>query len=191
MNQLQRITTAYSETEDRLRLAGKGAHGQTVVLWLTQRLMNRLVAHLCAWLDQHGNATTGTVATQLQGTAQSVAQSFAQQAAAAALAPKPPVQVAGQATQALVHSVDVSSHAQAQSITLRFKGQASHDPASDTQAEVQAQLGMNATALRQWLGIVYGQYRVAQWPTGAWPQWMEEASQPGSAPEQSQRVLWH
>lgn len=51
---LQRITTEYIDHEDRLRLAGEDAQGQTTVLWLTQRLLNRLIPHLCQWLEQQG-----------------------------------------------------------------------------------------------------------------------------------------
>ena len=43
---LQRVTTAYLENEDRLRLTGELADGDTVVCWLTQRLLNRLVPGL-------------------------------------------------------------------------------------------------------------------------------------------------
>ncbi|GEM_PF-5897862 len=64
---------------------------------------------------------------------------------------------AGQATEALVYSVDVKTNQQA--VQLRFKGWA-----SDDQAEALAQVGMNAVALRQWLGIFHAQYRLAQWP---------------------------
>ena len=46
MNSLQRITTEYDEREDRIRVSGQLAQGEAVVLWLTQRLLNRLVPHL-------------------------------------------------------------------------------------------------------------------------------------------------
>ncbi|HCG40181.1 MAG TPA: hypothetical protein DEW09_14120 [Pseudomonas sp.] len=64
---------------------------------------------------------------------------------------------AGQATVMLVYSVDVKTSQQA--VQLRFKGWS-----SDDQAEALAQVGMNAVALRQWLGIFHAQYRLAQWP---------------------------
>ena len=38
---LQRVTTAYVADEDRLRLTGELSDGDAVVLWLTQRLLNR------------------------------------------------------------------------------------------------------------------------------------------------------
>lgn len=39
---LQRITTEYIEAEDRIRLAGEAGE-KTMVLWLTQRFLNRLI----------------------------------------------------------------------------------------------------------------------------------------------------
>ena len=52
MATLQRITTEYIDQEDRIRLTGELAHGATVVLWITQRLLNRLIPHLTAWLSR-------------------------------------------------------------------------------------------------------------------------------------------
>lgn len=194
MTRLQRLTTEYSEAEDRIRLAGEDAQGQTVVLWLTQRLMNRLIPHLCQWLEEHsGFGTAGSSGTTATGLArhadigQGIAQSFAQQAAAAVLPPQPPVQATDPTTQALVQSVDVSTAQEA--VMLRFKVQG--QKAANEQTETPAQVGMNAVALRQWLGIVYQQYLRATWPTRAWPQWMEEASRPEPPRVRTPGAMWH
>ena len=45
---LRRMTTEYRAQEDRLCLTGERTGGDAVVLWLTQRLLNRLVPHLTA-----------------------------------------------------------------------------------------------------------------------------------------------
>lgn len=58
---LQRVTTAYLENEDRLRLTGKLADGDIVVLWLTQRLLSRLVPHLTTWLARQAGPFASTV----------------------------------------------------------------------------------------------------------------------------------
>ena len=42
--------------------------------------------------------------------------------------------------------------------------------------------------LRQWLGIVYGQYRSAQWPMDVWPAWVGEAQSPAPRPSET---VWH
>ena len=50
MSELQRITSEYIEAEDRLRLTGEVGEGETETLWLTQRLLTRLLDHLLKWL---------------------------------------------------------------------------------------------------------------------------------------------
>ena len=51
------------------------------------------------------------------------------------------------------------------SLALTFKGEAGEP----------VLLTLSAQPLRQWLGIVYEQYRKAEWPTGVWPAWVEDA----------------
>ena len=88
---LQRITTEYIDREDRIRLTGELAAGTVVVLWLTQRLVNRLVPHLTAWLDRQ--VTPASNIPSVQARHQDIVQSFAQQAARVQLAPEAPVRV--------------------------------------------------------------------------------------------------
>ena len=93
---LQRITTEYIEAEDRIRLAGEAGE-KTMVLWLTQRFLNRLIPHLCQWLDQRVGATPLT----------EVKQEFAQQKARAELEAQPPVRARPDMQGVLIHSVDL------------------------------------------------------------------------------------
>lgn len=154
MKTLQRLTTEYIDAEDRIRLAGEDSQGQTVVLWLTQRLLNRLVPHLCQWLDQRVGATPLT----------EVRQAFAQQKARAELALQPPVRTEPDVQGMLIHSVDLkTSNA---GMGLQFK---------DADGNVVASLQLQPRPLRQWLNIVFDQYRKAQWPTAVWPAWVAEA----------------
>lgn len=61
MPELQRITCEYSEPEDRIRLIGEPVQAlaldssnepkQVIVLWLSQRLLSRLVSNLCKHLE--------------------------------------------------------------------------------------------------------------------------------------------
>lgn len=157
MTSLHRITTEYSEAEDRLRLAGEDAHGQTVVLWLTQRLLGRLLPHLCQWLEQQGgNAPMAEVR-----------QEFAQLKARADLAPQPPVRAGADVQGVLIHTVELNAtHA---GMGLQFKDMGGHMVAS---------LHMQPMPLRQWLNIVFDQYLKAQWPTAVWPQWVADAQPP-------------
>jgi len=45
-NTLDRITTKYIDTEDRLRLSGQYADGAAVVIWLTRRLTQQITRFL-------------------------------------------------------------------------------------------------------------------------------------------------
>lgn len=154
MTTLTRFTTEFSAEQDRIQLIGEDGTGGHRVLWLTQRLLNRLVSHLCKGLEQR---LPDTAAGEIR-------RSFAQQAAAAALTPQAPVRPTGQPTEALVHIVNVSNTSA--TTILTFNG---------SKGEVLAQLVLAPTLLHQWLGILHGKYLQAGWPTTVWPNWLEEA----------------
>lgn len=163
---LQRISTKYSEAEDRIRLAGE-VGDRTIVLWLTQRLLNRLVPHLCQWLDQRvgGKSLAG------------MKHEFAQQKARAELEPQTSVRADAKTPELLVHSVDLkTSNA---SMCLQFK---------DADGNEVARLQLRPKPLRQWLNIAYDQYLKAQWPTSVWPAWVAEAKQ---SPASSRAAVLH
>lgn len=172
--ELQRITTEFIDHEDRIRLCGDvGAH-QSVVMWLTQRLLDRLVPFLLNWVEQQMGISAG-VGADVRA---EVVNSFAQQAALASMTHQAPVQ-AHMAQQAwLVHAVDVTVNQDV--LRLTFKGpQASQE--SDTL--VQACVTLQAQPLRQWLSILHEQCLRAGWasaspdhasPRSIWPEWMQD-----------------
>ncbi|MDD2547028.1 MAG: hypothetical protein PHI55_12230 [Burkholderiaceae bacterium] len=164
MTSLQRMTTQYVEKEDRLCLAGEWEPGQTVVLWLTQRLLWRLLPHLWQWLEQQTPGLGHSLASTVQA---DVLQSFAQQAAVAQLEPQAPVATDAAESGWLITSVDVGVGEQG--VTLSFK-QAPGEGA-EASAEV-ASVTFEAQPLRQWLSIVLEQWRRAGWPVSRWPDWM-------------------
>ena len=164
---LQRFTTEYIEREDRLRLTGDLGHGDAVVLWLTQRLLNRLVPHLCQWLERHGAQGPGIPSVQTAH--QDILHGFAQQAARAQLPVQPPVRASSAAASWRVDSVDIAQREDVVTLTFKAEGKA------------QATLTLAAQPLRQWLGIVFEQYQRGDWPATIWPGWMEAAA-PKAAP---------
>lgn len=159
MSSLQRITTEYSEVEDRIRLVGEAAH-QTVVLWCTQRLMNRLVPHLCKWLEERVGRTPSC----------EVRQAFAQHRARSELMPQVPVRGDAKHLAVLVHSVDL--RASKAGVSLLFK---------DATGDTVASLPFEPRALRQWLNILGDQYHRGQWPLTVWPNWVVEPKVPPAA----------
>ncbi len=158
--ELQRLTTTYDAVQDRVRLAGEAGSRDKVVLWLTRRLLDRLVAHLTRWLGRQGGeqAYAGLV------------QAFEQQAAAAGLEPQAPVLPDGGAPEWLVETVDVTGGPGG--VVLLFKGGG---------GEVLARLGLTRVALRQWLGIVHALYGQGEWSLEVWPDWMGEVCRPAAA----------
>ncbi|TCO71857.1 hypothetical protein [Chromatocurvus halotolerans] len=159
----ERCTTEYIEAQDRLRLSAQLANGDTVVLWLTQRLLNRLVPHLIAWLERQ-TAGVSTIPS-VRATQTEAIQGFAQQAAGAQMKGELPVQAQSALTSWLVDVVDVAPGEDA--VVLTFKSEQTR----------QAAVKLPAQQLRQWLGIVYRQYQRGEWPTAVWPEWVKESGQ--------------
>jgi hypothetical protein len=168
MVDLQRITTEYIDSEDRIRLCGESAPNTTVVLWLTQRLLNRLVPHLLGWLEQQ-TGVSGGVASDVRA---DVMNSFAQQAALASMEQQAPVQAHSPQSAWLVQSVDVTVNPQL--VRLTFKGSDAGQQSTDLEAAV----AMQALPLRQWLSILHEQCRLAGWVStdaanAVWPEWVQ------------------
>lgn len=162
MTLLQRLTTQYVDVEDRIRLSGEDAQGKVKVLWLTQRMLARLVPALCKTLAPGADTRTDLL------------NSFEQQAAQARLAPQDPVPAASSSAASLVTRVDLTPTGQG--LRLAFFA---HDE------EVAAVL-MPELPLRQWLSILRQQYQAGAWPDDVWPDWTEAAP---AAPQHGQ--AWH
>lgn len=156
---LQRFTTQYSDVEDRIRITGEIGPEQQVALWLTPRLLNRVVPALTQWLEKQSS-------TEVRG---EVLQSMAQQAARAALDPQAPVQSTAATQTWLVHTVNLTPIEHG--LLLTFRGDGSSGEAVGTSLTLQGR------QLRQWLNIVYDQYRKAEWPLNAWPAWIKDAQE--------------
>ncbi len=150
--ELQRITTEYLIEEDRLRLAGATPADVALAIWLTRRLLQRLLPELFKWLEQQGGKLPQTEALQ----------SFATHSAKAQMKPQPPVKLDSSVQPWLATSVDMARSSQA--LRLVFKGAAGQ----------QAGLTTSPKVLRQWLLIVQQQCIKAQWPFDFWPDWMTE-----------------
>ena len=157
---LERVTTRYSVKQDRICLAGELPGGSPVVLWLTQRLLRRLLPPLLAWLQEQGVAAHAVMGQALYADA---LQGFAQQAARAQLQPQAPVQVSEGAPACLVEGVDMSRSPEA--VHLLFR---------DAQGAVAAMV-LQPQPLRQWLGIVFDAWQQAEWPLEVWPDWLRES----------------
>jgi hypothetical protein len=193
---LQRVTTGYVDSEDRMRIAGETAQGDAVVLWLTQRMLARLLPVFFRWLEQPQaglSAESEPSGRDLPSAAAEKGhadwlQSFAQQAAVAGLVAQPPVQTTQLQCSQLVHSVDVQSVAAERdddvALRLTFKGP--QEPSAAVEGAGAGAFGVTLTPpiLRQWVAILYAQYREAGWALDLWPDWVAQspAAMPAPAP---------
>jgi len=162
MFMIQKITPRYDQEQDRLSLNVRNAEGQVLLLWLTQRLANRLARTLGGWLDEAlDNATTGQAASSLQA--------FEQSAAQAQLKAHSPVALEPEAAQAgiLLTSVDLARSPDGYVLTFKWGG------------ETGARLFLSLLELRQLLGIISCLFTAADWPRHAWPAWF--AAETGAA----------
>lgn len=171
MINLQRITTEYVEVEDRIRLSGEGEQDQTVVLWLTQRLLSQLISHLVELIEKQSPSLGKTDESQAQ--VSSLMQGFAQQAAEAELTPELPVQTISSSQSWLIQEADIALDPEG-TLDLVFKRDLGAKAQQDQ--EGLARLTVEAKQLRQWLGIVHAQWQRAGWPLDLWPSWMDESA---------------
>ena len=164
---IERITTRYSPTQDRMAMAGDLPGSLPVVLWLSQRLLLRLLPRLFQWLQLQSAADVKLAhgAAEQSALAVHAVQRFAQEAAAQQLTAQPPVHTPVHTPQALVEAVSIGQSALW--IHLEFQGVGDALPVA---------MVLSAPALRQWLVIVQRQWREAQWPVDVWPGWLVEAA---------------
>ncbi len=152
---IQTITQNYDQDQDRISLAARNLEGEVVLLWLTQRLANRLARTLTDWL-------AADLATVTAGQSDSRLHAFEQSVAQAQLKPLPPVVAAVVHLDYLITSVDLARSETGYILTFKW-GEAGS-----------ARLAMMALELRQWLGILYRLFALAEWPRAAWPSWLAE-----------------
>jgi hypothetical protein len=177
MTHLQRITTEYVDTEDRIRLSGEAGKNTSIVLWLTQRLLSNIISHLLELIEKQSPNLANTGSSNPTPTS-SLMQEFAQQLAQAELAPELPVKATADTQSWLVLEVDITLSTEG-TLMLVFKHET--DKAALQEGAGKATLTLEAKPLRQWLGIIYSQWQKAGWSLALWPTWMEEQSSLGTA----------
>ena len=163
---LQRITSEYIESEDRIRLTAISNAEKTLILWLTQRLLIRLIAHFLEWLEKEAPEVARSSAISNEN--KSALQEMAQQSAAAKLQEQSAVTANSEAATLLVKEIDIKMSEEA--AVLVFK-------CDDGQ---KAKLSFTVQQLRQWLGMIHRLWRLAEWPVSIWPDWMDDNQQPDS-----------
>lgn len=173
MNALQRITIEFVAREDRIRLSGARADEGPLAIWLTKRLLDRLVPVLLESIEREasdlpavgqgdgGGDRAARSAEKLPY--QETLQGFAQQAARNRLEPQRAVRVSSDDEAWLAATVSVSRSPRWFKLTFK---------AADGRS---ASATLNIQQMRQWLNILHDSYRRAEWPLAVWPDWVREA----------------
>lgn len=167
MPEVRRFTTKYVPAEDRIQLLMELEGGEVQVLWLTRRLLNRLLPQLLRRLEGTSQAVRAAGSAP-SAAAPEVVQRFSQEAAVRSMAPQPPVQPRSEGPAppaAVVTEVDVR--------TGRAAGGTAAVLAFRSGETALPELPFDERMLRQWLGVVHAQYRAGGWREGFWPAWME------------------
>ena len=82
---IDKITTKYNENEDRFSVAALASNKSSVTLWLSQRMLRRLIPPMLEWLDERNNASS-----QLDTKSKALMNDFATQNAANGLVEEEP-----------------------------------------------------------------------------------------------------
>lgn len=174
-----RFTTRYDQAEDRIQLLIERPEEEVLTLWLTRRLLNRLLPPLLERLEGTGPvAGSDAEAAGAAGAGQgpqgqpAAVQRFQQEAAVSAIERQPavtpdPAAPPEQRLGYLVTSIDIRTGPR--KVVLDFK----------CGEDLLHSLPLGGDTERQWLSILYSQYRTARWAEPFWPSWMAAAPAKG------------
>ena len=164
---LEKITTKYVEHEDRFSITAEAYDKSTIQIWVSQRLLLRLLPHMFEWLKKsEESAHTSNVISQ------ELINEFAQQQAQNELRPQQPVKLKNKGTDArkisgnswLVIKVDIKSSEQVIELTFGCGEKNS------------AQLLLNKLQARQWLIILHAEWIKSEWALNIWPVWLTKTT---------------
>tara|TARA_E500000331_G_scaffold104492_2_gene101306 strand:+ start:290 stop:802 length:513 start_codon:yes stop_codon:yes gene_type:complete len=157
MQQLQRITTEYIDTEDRFRLTGISDSGETMSFWLTQRLLIPLLKACIDWMEHHSpDVAKKTTDRQSRDSALSLAHQSAKQQ----LPEEKTVVANSNSPNLLVKEIDIKLGTEGIELIIKENGEG-------------FALSLNANRLRQWMAIIYALWLNAKWPDSHWPEWIK------------------
>lgn len=174
---IKRVTPRYDPKQDRIGLTVQDVKDQVLLLWLTQRLANRLAAALSGWLDEDVKVSASEQqqpqplsdpvlqplsdpVSKLPSQLPSSLHTWEQWAARSKMKPGRPVDRAKAQGEALLNEIDLARGSKGYTVTFKWEPTGA------------ARLVLDPTQVRQWLILLYRQFRLAEWPKHAWPNWI-------------------
>lgn len=189
---IQRMTTRYIPFEDRVCLMAETDRDVMVHLWLTRRLLDKLLPPVFRWLEKI-TTTTDIVApepaeapsstTDDPGPAGVRSETASEEEAGAEQKETVSVQTDDTQTARQEWLVsDIKLAGGEKGIRLIFQ------PAPGTADAEPVTLVLETRAARQWIVILYRHFRTAGWSVNAWPAWLQDSC-PESASVAGSKVL--
>ncbi|MFA5631177.1 MAG: hypothetical protein WC997_06680 [Porticoccaceae bacterium] len=152
---LHKVTLRYSKVEDRVRMDAQTEAGEVVAFWLTQRLCRELISPFVTYFNNADVACTSASPQSI-----SAVQGFLHHEAKVHKKRALPVAREKAVRVVLPSRAQVRTSSKVIQIALPL------------QENTMAVLAMRPDEARQWLDILYQQYRRAEWPLDIWPQWI-------------------
>ncbi len=153
------VTMSFNAMEDRIAMDSADQKGQIERLWLSRRLLDKLIPTLADQLEVNSNHQ---IPTELE-------QSLAQEKAELDKKHSEAVKVEARNPSWLVTSVQVGRNEN--EFQLLFLGENDFEPSTYSN---QARFDLAIPNLRQWLNAVYQIYLKAEWETKAFPRWIND-----------------
>lgn len=157
---VRRFTTEYIVPEDRIRISLEREDESLLVLWLTRRLATRMVKHVVKVVDTlprlKGRVETPPPSDNAQRRNQLEALGKIEQQAPVLAGPLPD---------------DIESYLIIE-IGLRMTRAGALLDFKKGKDEVVQTIPFPEESLRQWLGVLYLNFRKAQWEEDVWPAWI-------------------
>jgi len=160
MSDVHRFTTRYVPSEDRVQLLIELEDTDVQVLWLTRRLLNRLLPPLLKRFDVSST-------DKRKAAAAAAVQRFTQAAAVSGIKRQKAVTRTPTTAQSVADTVVTSID-----IRIGDRKAVFHLKVGD---DTLRSIPMTEQALRQWLNMLYKQYQAAGWIEAFWPNWIDLA----------------
>ncbi|HSG61569.1 MAG TPA: hypothetical protein VLA24_09045 [Pseudomonadales bacterium] len=162
---LHKITVSYSAEEDRLRLTAAAGEDQTVIYWITRRMLGVVLTPLFKWLEERAGQGLGNLGEAAQRSREA-RLAMAHAKAQAQMHEESPVTAQPDSIEHLLTSVDVRT--EPNRFLLLFP----------MHAEQKGLIPFEQDSLLQWLNILHRIAQQAQWDLPQWPSWFIEGQSP-------------
>lgn len=162
---MRTVTMAFDPTEDRVFMDASDSAGQVERLWLSRRLLDRLIPALTGQLEKLVSFKDETISN-------AAIQSFAQEKAVLEKAEQSPISKNENSTTWLVTSVQVGQSNN--KFQLRFVNE--QGVAKEKTIRKRGVFTLEKPNLRQWLNAVFNIYKKAEWNTGVFPDWIDDSN---------------